>query len=157
MYKNKNEVINIKISIGSDHGGFLLKEELVKYLKTTDIVVNDVGTYSLDSVDYPLYAHKVARDVQNKTSDFGILICTSGIGMCISANKHKGIRAAQIHLVSEATSARAHNNSNIICFGAKTMNYDLAVKIIQEFINTPFDGGRHQRRIDIISKQEEEK
>ncbi len=145
----------MKISIGSDHGGFLLKQEIVQYLQSQKIEVVDSGTYGADSVDYPLYAEKVCHDIQNKTSDFGILICTTGIGMCISANKHHGIRAAQIHLLEEAILARQHNNSNVICFGAKFMSSDLANKIIDVFIHTDFEGGRHQRRIDLISKQEE--
>ena len=147
----------MKISIGSDHGGFSLKEELIVALKEKNIEIIDQGTYNLDSVDYPLFAEKVSKDVQSKTSDFGVLICTTGIGMCISANKFKGIRAALVNNLDSAVLTRQHNNSNIICLGAKYLNKKEAVELVEAFIQTKFDGGRHERRIEIIGKQEENK
>ncbi|MFA6889592.1 MAG: ribose 5-phosphate isomerase B [Bacilli bacterium] len=147
----------MKISIGSDHGGFHLKQEIVKYLQSQKIEVVDSGAYNADSVDYPLYAEKVCKDIQSNNADFGILICTTGIGMCISANKFHGIRAALVHQVDEAESARRHNNANVLCFGEKYTTVEVAQTLIHVFINTPFDGGRHLRRINIITKQEEQR
>ncbi len=147
----------MKISIGSDHGGFHLKQDIVKYLQSRKIEVVDSGAYDAESVDYPLYAEKVCKDIQNKVVDFGILVCTTGIGMCISANKFHGIRAALVHHVQEAESARRHNNANVLCFGQKFTTAKEAQAIIDIFVNTPFDGGRHLRRVEIITKQEEQR
>ncbi len=147
----------MKISIGSDHGGFHLKQDIVKYLQSQKIEVVDSGTYDAESVDYPVYAQKVCQDIQNKASDFGILVCTTGIGMCISANKFHGIRAALVHYLGEAESARRHNNANVLCFGEKFTTIEEASAIINVFVNTPFDGGRHLRRVNIITKQEEQR
>ncbi len=147
----------MKISIGCDHGGFSLKEELKVALIEKNVEVIDQGTYNLDSVDYPLFAEKVSKDVQSKVSDFGLLICTTGIGMCISANKFKGIRAALVNNLDSATLTRKHNNSNIICLGAKYTNISDALDLVYTFINTEFEGGRHERRVEIIGKQEENK
>ncbi len=147
----------MKISIGSDHGGFSLKEEIIKELQKQNVEVVDKGTYDTTSVDYPVYAEKVCRDIQKKVSDFGVLICTTGIGMCISANKFKGIRAALVSNKDSAIMTRRHNNSNVICLGARYTSLNDAVDWIMTFVNEKFEGGRHLRRVELIGKQEEEK
>ena len=141
----------MKISIGCDHGGFNLKEQVVKYLEKKYEVV-DYGCFDLSSVDYPVYAKQVATDVQNKVSDFGVLICTTGIGMSICANKFKGVRAALVTNEESAHLTRMHNNSNIICMGAKFTPYEEAIKYLDAFLNEQFEGGRHQRRVDQIEE-----
>lgn len=147
----------MKISIGSDHGGFLLKKEIIKDLQEKNIEVVDRGTNDQTSVDYPVYAEKVCRDIQKQECDFGILICTTGIGMCISANKFRGIRAALVNNIDSAALTRQHNNSNILCLGAKYTNVSDAIDITNVFINEKFQEGRHLRRINLINKQEEER
>lgn len=147
----------MKISIGSDHGGFKLKEAIIKELKNRHYEIINQGTYDETSVDYPNYAAKVSKDIQNKTSNFGVLICTTGIGMCISANKFKGIRAALISNLDSAIMTRKHNDSNIICLGAKYTNVDEAVAWIEAFVHEEFEKGRHLRRVELIGKQEEER
>jgi len=146
----------MKISIGSDHGGFLLKQQLVDALHI-EWEIFDEGTYSQESVDYPVYAQQVCDDVVSKKSDLGILICTTGIGMCISANKVKEIRAALVTNVDGATLARQHNDSNVLCLGAKYTPFEEAIKIARAFVNAEFEGGRHERRVGLIQKQEEKK
>ena len=141
----------MKISIGCDHGGFNLKEQVVKYLEQKYEVV-DYGCFDLSSVDYPVYAKQVATDVQNKVSEFGVLICTTGIGMSICANKFKGVRAALVTNEESAHLTRMHNNSNIICMGAKFTPYEEAIKYLDAFLNEQFEGGRHQRRVDQIEE-----
>lgn len=139
-----------KIAIGSDHGGLEYKNAIIKYLQEKGYETIDVGTYTKESCDYPQYAHKVAKLVANKEADKGILICGSGIGMSIAANKTKGIRAA---LCSETTSARLsreHNNSNILCMGERLIGETMALEIVETWLNTEFSGGRHQHRIDLI-------
>lgn len=143
------------ISIGSDHGGFVLKEDLVKFLKSKDIKVINRGCDSTESVHYPMYAESVALDVQSGLANYGILVCTSGIGMAISANKFKGIRAAVIRNATEAQLCKEHNNCNVITFGAKFTSYDEATFAIETFLQTEFGGGRHEIRVDMIKKQEE--
>ncbi|MFA5542543.1 MAG: ribose 5-phosphate isomerase B [Bacilli bacterium] len=145
----------MNISIGSDHGGYMLKKELIQALSKKGYEVIDCGTHSDESVDYPVYAEKVSRNVQSKRSEFGVLICVTGIGMCISANKFKGIRAALVNSTDSAIMTRRHNNSNIICMGAKYTSVNDAVEWIDTFVREKFEGGRHQRRIDLINKQEE--
>jgi len=139
----------MRISIGSDHGGFTLKQQVVKYLQTKYEVI-DYGCDSLDSCDYPIYAKKVANDVSNKTSEFGVLICTTGIGMSITANKFKNVRAALVTNEESAHLTRMHNNSNVICMGAKFTPYEEAIKYLNAFLEEKFEGGRHQRRVDQI-------
>lgn len=141
----------MRISIGSDHGGFNLKEQVVKYLETKYDVV-DYGCQNLDSCDYPVYAKKVASDVSNKQSDFGVLICTTGIGMSITANKFKNVRAALVTNIESAHLTRMHNNSNVICLGAKFTTYDEAISYIEAFLNEKFEGGRHERRVSLIEE-----
>ena len=140
----------MKISIASDHGGFLLKEEVRKYLSQKYEVI-DEGCYSADRVDYPVYADKVCVDMQNKKADVGVLICTSGIGMSICANKHKGIRAALVMNEDAAKFSRLHNDANLICMGAKYLNKDEACHFVEVFLSTEFEGGRHQNRVNMIN------
>lgn len=141
---------NIKIAVGSDHGGLEYKEKILEFLKNKGYETIDEGTYSKESCDYPEFARKVANLVAEKKADRGILICGSGIGMSIAANKVKGIRAA---LCSETTSARLsreHNNSNVLCLGQRLIGETMAFEIVETWLNTEFAGGRHQHRIDII-------
>lgn len=139
------------IAIGSDHGGYELKEKVKKHLEAMNLEVKDVGCYSLDSVDYPVFGHAVAEAVANGECEKGIVICTTGIGISISANKVKGIRCA---LCSEALSAkmtRLHNNANVLAMGAAMVGEMQAMEIVDTFLNTEFSGEeRHQRRIDLI-------
>lgn len=139
----------MKISIGCDHGGYNLKEQVVKYLQEKHEVI-DYGCYSLESCDYPVFAKKVASDVSNGECSYGILICTTGIGMSITANKFKNVRAALVTNIESAHLTRMHNNSNVICIGAKFTPYEDAVAYIEAFITEEFEGGRHQRRVDLI-------
>lgn len=140
--------------IGCDHGGFELKEQIKVFVRDMGKVVEDVGTYSTDSVDYPDIALKVAKYVL-KNSVPGILICGSGIGMSIAANKIDGIRCALCHDAYTAEFSRRHNNANIIAFGGRTTGIEIAKQMVKIFLSTEFDGGRHQRRIDKISNLEE--
>lgn len=139
-----------KIVIASDHGGFELKQFLIAELQKEGYEIADFGTDSAESVDYPHYAQKVAKAILNKEFERGILICGTGIGVCISANRFKGIRAGLCHTVDEARLTRQHNNANIICFGGRTMDQKVALECTKIFMTTEFEGGRHQRRIDKI-------
>lgn len=139
----------MKIAIGSDHGGF----ELKKYLKENSAFSNiewlDIGTHSEESCDYPLIADSLAQTINNKQAELGVLICGSGIGISIAANRHKGIRAALLYNNEVASLAKEHNNANVAVFGARTQNKDDVVKYLQTFLNTPFSNGeRHCRRIN---------
>lgn len=141
---------NLVIAIGSDHGGFEYKNLISDHLKQKGIDVIDVGTYSKDSCDYPEIARKVTANISEHKAQKGILICGSGIGMSIVANKTKGIRAA---LCSETTSARLsrqHNNSNVLCMGQRLIGETMALEIVDTWLDTEFLGGRHQHRVDII-------
>ena len=142
----------MKLSIGSDHGGFLLKQQVIDYLKKQNHEVIDYGCNSLDSCDYPLFAKEVAKDVSLEKVDFGILICTTGIGMSITANKFKGVRAALVTNLESAKLTRMHNNSNVICLGAKFTPYEDAIEFIDAFLNEKFEGGRHERRVSLIEE-----
>ncbi len=144
-----------KVVIGSDHAGFEMKEQIKKYLKQNEYDVLDVGTNSTDSVDYPDFAAKTAAEcLKNKV--MGIMICGTGIGASISANKIKGIRAALCHDAYTAIYSRRHNDANILALGDRVTGIDVGIQIVDLFLNTKFDGGRHRRRIDKISKLEEE-
>ena len=139
------------IFIAADHAGLTLKNKLVSFLKTKHFIVNDLGTHSEDSVDYPLYAHMLSKEIlENKAR--GILICGSGIGMDISANRHRGIRAALCHNTEIAKLSRAHNDSNVLVLGARFCDEALAKDILESWLNTEFDGGRHERRVELIEK-----
>lgn len=141
---------NLVIAIGSDHGGFEYKNLITEHLKQKGIDVIDVGTYSKESCDYPEIARKVTSSIVGGKAQKGILICGSGIGMSIVANKTRGIRAA---LCSETTSARLsrqHNNSNVLCMGQRLIGETMALEIVDIWLETEFLGGRHQRRVDTI-------
>ncbi len=140
----------MKIAVGCDHGALDLKNAICGYLRSNGHDVDDKGTYTKDSCDYPVFAKAVARSVSEGNADFGVLCCTSGIGMSIAANKVKNARAALIHEPSGAEMCRRHNNANIICFGATQVTPENACKFIDIFLETPFEGGRHQRRVDMF-------
>jgi ribose 5-phosphate isomerase B len=139
----------LKIAIGSDHAGFEYKELLKAFL--SNAAVTDFGTHSLDSVDYPDFAHPVANSVENKEADFGILICGSAQGVAITANKHQGARAAVCWREEIALLARQHNNANIICIPARFVDIELAKTMVNTFLSTKFEGGRHANRVNKIS------
>jgi ribose 5-phosphate isomerase B len=140
----------MKIIVGCDHGGYELKEKVVPHLKSQSYEVEDVGTHSMESVDYPVYALKVARAIADGRADRGILICGSGIGMCMSANRVSGVRAIQISEPYAAKMSRRHNDSNILCLGGRFIGQDLAFEVVDTWLKEPFEGGRHQRRVDLM-------
>ena len=140
----------LKIAIGCDHGGFDLKQKVLDYLKARDIEFEDYGIYIKEASDYPEIAKKVSADVAKGKYDKGILICGTGIGMSIAANKFKGIRAALCCDTYSARVSRAHNNANILCLGARVTGEYLALDIVDTWLKTGFEGGRHKRRIDMI-------
>lgn len=142
--------MSIKISIGSDHAGFELKQHVMTYLKTKGFPVSDKGCYSADRADYPDFGHAVAMDVLNKTADFGILMCGSGNGINMSANKHAGIRAALCWNSEIAALARQHNDANILVLPARYISTQVAEACVDVFLTEKFEGGRHQARIDKI-------
>lgn len=149
----------MRLCIGCDHGGYALKEEVKKYLLEKYDVV-DVGCVSNERCDYPIYAKKVANSVALGNTDFGILICTTGIGVSIAANKVKGVRAAVVHNEDIAMLSRLHNNANVICLGAKYTTFEEAKTYIEIFLNQFFDGdvnptSRHMNRVKLIEKMEE--
>jgi len=139
----------IKIAIGADHAGFDYKELLKSFLSNYD--VRDFGTYSADSVDYPDFAHPVADSVESGESTFGILVCGSANGVAITANKHQGVRAAICWQTEIAELARLHNNANIICVPARFVSEETAKEMVTTFLNTAFEGGRHQTRVAKMS------
>lgn len=141
-----------KIAIGCDHAALDLKLEVIKHLSGFEI--NDLGTHTKESVDYPDFAKAVASEVASKRSDFGILICGTGIGMEIAANKLKGIRAANCVNTTMAHYTRNHNDANILCIGARIVGVALALEIVDAFLSAQFEGGRHQKRVDKIMELE---
>ena len=140
----------MKIAIGCDHAAFDEKNNLTTYLENKNFLVKDCGCFSNDSVDYPDYARLVAKEIQNNNYDFGILICGSGIGISIAANRHRGIRAALCTSEFHAEMSRKHNDANIIALGARITPIDEMFSIISKFLDTEFEGGRHQNRIEKI-------
>ena len=138
------------IAIGSDHGGISLKKKIIQWLQSLNYQVEDYGTFSDESVDYPDYAQKVSKAVAEGSPELGILICGTGIGMAISANKVKGVRAANVSDTFSARMFKEHNNGNVICLGARVLGDELAKDIILSFLNASFAGGRHNRRVDKI-------
>ncbi len=142
----------MKIAIASDHGGFSLKDEIVSHLTACGFAVTDMGTDSTgNAIDYPVMAEKVAHAIQKNECDRGIVICGTGIGISIAANKFSGIRAALCHDAYTARMSRAHNNANILALGGRSTGVGVAFDIVDTWLNTGFDGGRHQRRVDMIS------
>lgn len=144
----------MKIAIGADHGGFELKKEVLKYLTENGYEVKDFGTYSIDSCDYPDYGLKVAEAVAAKEYEFGILICGTGIGIGIAANKVPGIRAALCSDTFSAHATREHNDANILTMGARVVGPGLALDIVKTFLNSKFEGGRHVNRLNKIAEIE---
>ena len=144
------------IAIGSDHGGYLLKEEIKKHLKEKGYEFKDFGTDSTASCDYPVYAEKVCRAVQSGECEKGILICGTGIGMSMCANKCKGIRAAVCgdHFSAEFT--RKHNNANVLCLGARVIGAGVAMQLVDIFLTTEYEGGRHEQRVEMMMQLENE-
>ena len=146
-----------RIALGADHAGFHVKEIIKKYLADSGYRVDDLGTSSDESVDYPVFARAVAERVAAGQSDFGVLACGTGIGMAIAANKVTGIRAATAHDAMTARLAREHNDANVLTLGGRVLDDSQAVEVVQTFLTTQFAGGRHQRRIDEITEMDEEK
>lgn len=140
----------MNISIGCDHAGFEYKEAIKNTLKESGYEVTDRGTFSAASVDYPDFAHEVARDVESHSVDYGILICGSGNGVCITANKHQGIRAALCWNNELGSLARQHNDANVLCLPARFIDLATATQITLTFLKTEFEGGRHENRVKKI-------
>ena len=142
------------VAIGCDHGGFALKTTVMKQLAQAGVHCKDFGTYSTESVDYPDFAVKVADSVSGGETDAGILICGTGLGMAVAANKVPGIRAVTCSEPYSARMARAHNDANVLTVGARVVGPDVAAEIVRVFCATPFDGGRHARRLQKIREME---
>ena len=148
----------MKVALGSDHAGFELKDKLKQHLEANGVTVDDKGTNSTASVDYPDYAQKVGEEVVNQKADLGILVCGSGIGMSIAANKIHGIRAAHVHDEAEAQLSREHNDANVLALGARMLDEQSAFGIVDRWLATPFSAGeRHIRRIEKVTELEEVK
>ena len=146
----------MKIALGADHAGFELKEKIKKLLLQQGVEVDDQGTRSNEAVDYPDFARKVAEEVANRQVDFGILVCGTGIGMSIAANKVAGVRAANVNSEYEAQISREHNDANVLTLGARTLSDQTAFQVVHKWLETSFAGGRHQRRVDKIVEIERE-
>lgn len=140
-----------KLVIGCDHAAVELKNQVIEHLQQRGFAVEDVGTYTADSCDYPVYAHKLCRKIQNGEFEMGILICGTGVGMSMAANKHKGIRAACCSDTFSARLTRLHNNANVLCFGARVVGMGLAFDLVDAFVDAEFEGGKHARRVDLIT------
>lgn len=144
----------MRIVIGSDHAGFPAKEEIKKALAARGHEVTDVGTHNTERTDYPDYAHLVGRAVADSRADRGIVVCATGIGVCIAANKVPGVRAALPYSEETARLSRAHNDSNVLCLGGRTMDMSLELKMLDAWLTTPFDGGRHKPRVDKLERMD---
>ena len=144
-----------KVIFGSDHAGLGLRAEAIRVAREKGFEVDDLGPFSGESVDYPDYARKVAEAVASGRVRFGVLVCGTGIGMSISANKVKGVRAAHCTTEYEARMARAHNDANVLCVGERVLGSGQAGAVVAAFLSQPFEGGRHQRRVDKIKAMEE--
>ncbi len=145
----------MKIAFGCDHGGFSAKEKLLNYLSNKGYEIKDFGTFSNDSCDYPEYAEAVCKSVLSGESEKGVLICGTGIGMSIVANKIKGIRCAHVTDLFTAEMTRKHNDTNVIALGARITDVDMIIKLVETFLTTEFEGGRHAIRVYKIKKIEE--
>ena len=139
-----------RVFLASDHAGFVLKQKISKFLISKGINILDLGTKNSSSVDYPDFAHLLAKKMKAENNNIGILVCGSGIGMSMAANRHKNIRAALCHNIKSAKLSRMHNNANVITIGSRLTKKELALKCVKVFLKTPFDGGRHLRRIKKI-------
>ena len=142
------------IALGCDHGGFALKQSVIKYLEEKGLAYKDYGTYTEESCDYPAYGEAVARAVVSGECDRGILICGTGIGISLAANKVKGVRAALCHNEFTAQMCREHNNAQILSMGARVLEEDMALRIVETFLNTEFAGGRHEIRVNKLMEIE---
>jgi ribose 5-phosphate isomerase B len=138
------------VAIGADHAGYDIKEKIKAFLKSAGREVKDFGANSPEPVDYPDYAHEVAKSVQSGESELGILVCGSGIGMAMAANRHAGIRAANVESVEAARLSRSHNNANVLSVGARLTPWEVIKEMVTVFLSTPFEGGRHERRVEKI-------
>ena len=147
--------MNKKIALGCDHAGFEMKDAVIAHLNERGWDVIDVGTNSADSCDYPLFAHEVCKNIQNGNAELGILICGTGIGMSLVANKHRGIRAAACSDTFSARLTRVHNNANVLCFGTRVVGIGLALDLVDNFLDAEFEGGKHERRVNMITAYEE--
>ncbi|MBE6642652.1 MAG: ribose 5-phosphate isomerase B [Clostridia bacterium] len=141
----------LPIVIASDHAGYSLKEQVKKYLEGKNIEYVDLGTNSGESVDYPEFAHKLCVEIQEGRAEKGILVCGTGIGMSMVANKHSGIRAACVSDTFSARATRMHNDANVLCFGERVVGAGLASELVEAFLTTEYEGGRHQRRVDLVN------
>ena len=146
-----------KIVIGCDHAGFGLKNKVIEHLEEMGYTVIDVGTDSTESCDYPIFAHRLCKKIQEGEAPLGILICGTGVGMSLVANKHKGIRAACCENTFSARMTRMHNDANVLCFGERVIGYGLACDMVDLFVDTPFEGGRHQARVDDLNALDADK
>ena len=144
-----------KIVVGADHGGIELKNLVKKHLEAKGYEVIDVGTHTTDSCDFPIYAHKLCKKIQEGEAPLGILVCGTGIGMSMAANKHRGIRAACCSDTFSARLKRLHNNANVLCFGGRVVGAGLALDLVDNFVETEFEGDRHIRRISLFEKIED--
>ena len=142
----------MKIAIGCDHAGYELKEQLKKYLEQLNHEVLDQGCYGLESVDYPVFGFKVGEAVANKEATYGVVVCGSGIGISIAANKVKGIRCANVFCDDHARLCRQHNNANVIAFGARFLSFEQASNMLKIFLETEFEGNRHNKRVDLLDQ-----
>lgn len=145
-----------KITIGCDHAAYELKKKVIAHLEARGVEVIDVGTDSTESCDYPNFARAVCKNVQDGVTELGILICGTGIGMSMAANKHRGIRAAACSDTFSARLTRQHNDANVLCFGERVVGMGLACDLVDQFIDTDFEGGKHKRRVDMIMEIEAE-
>lgn len=144
----------MKIAIGADHAGYELKQRVSEALKEAGHDVDDLGTDGPGSVDYPDFAHAVAEKLKTRAVDAGVLVCGTGIGMAITANKHKGIRAAVCSDTFSARMAREHNDANVLCIGSRVVGLGLAIDIVTAFVSAKFEGGRHAKRVEKIERLE---
>ena len=142
----------MKIAIASDHGGYALKEQVKQHLLERGVEVEDLGTHSEDSVDYPVYGKLCGQTVASGKADLGVVVCGTGIGISIAANKVKGIRCGLCTSVEMAHLTKQHNNANILALGGRTTQPELALAIVDEWLDTEFEGGRHQRRVDMLDR-----
>lgn len=145
---------NKKITVGCDHAGLNLKKIVIAHLEGRGFEVLDVGTHSTDSCDYPQIAHELCKNIQDGKTELGILVCGTGIGMSMAANKHRGIRAAACSDTFSARLTRVHNDANVLCFGERVVGMGLALDLVDAFVDAEFEGGKHQRRVDMITQIE---
>ncbi len=147
-HADRQAALTDSVVLGADHAGYHLKEYLKDILQGFNLRISDLGTDSPAAADYPQYAHAVAREVAEGRAGRGVLVCGTGIGMAIAANRHQGVRAVVCYSEEQATYSRSHNNANVLCLGARLIDTGAAEKILNIFLNTPFNGGRHERRVE---------